>query len=173
METAENIRFNVIRNALYHTARRRSAELWSRIFSFIIIALGTAAMSDLAGGIGIPAIVPGALVALAGAAQLVFDFAGQARTHQQLQRQYYELLADMEESLDPAEQDLARWRADMIRITSDEPPIYRAIDAKAYNDAIDAADFDAGERLTIPWHHNILGHLWHFDGHRYVKLCEK
>jgi hypothetical protein len=61
----------------------------------------------------------------------------------------------------------------MIRITADEPPVLRAIDAKAYNDALDAlATFPAGERLLIPFHHRLLGAWLPFEGHSYRKVAE-
>lgn len=169
----DNLRFNVLRNALYHTARRRVFERINRILNFAIIALGATAMSDIIIRSDISPIWLGATVTIIGALQLVFDFARQARDHQILQRDYYHLLAEIEEKTEANEADCARWQAKIIRITSDEPPILRALDAKAYNDALDALDiYESSERLRIPLLHQWLGSLFSFEGHTYRKFNE-
>lgn len=64
----------------------------------------------------------------------------------------------------------AAWASKMARIAGDEPPVLRALDAKAYNDEFDALEFsDPGERLYIPWWHRVLGSLQSFEGHTYKK----
>jgi hypothetical protein len=171
----ENIRFNALRNALYHTGRRLTFERWNRWCNFAVILLGAAAMADFAKGAGFGdhQYVLGGLVAAVGAAQLVFDFAGRARDHQALQRDYYHLLADIEEAAAPDESLVSLWRGRMIRIAGDEPPTYRALDAKAYNDAIGATEiFPLTERLHIPWHHRLFGAFWAFEGYDYRKIGE-
>jgi hypothetical protein len=141
-----------------------------------VIILGTAAASDLASKVGLPGyqLWTGAAVAVVGAMQLVFDFGRCARDHQALQRDYYRLLAEIELQPDPDTAHCNVWWSEMVRITADEPPVLRAIDAKAYNDAIDAlGTFDIEtERLKIPWIQKVLGGLLHFDGHNYKKLSE-
>lgn len=173
MAERDNVRFNALRNALYHTSRRRYFERLHRTFTFATILLGTAAASDLLAGIGVSQIEFGFVVATVGALQLVLDFAGSARDHQGLQRSYYALLAEIEQRSEPTPGDCAGWQAQLFRIAGDEPPVFRAIDAKAYNDAIDAIDiFGEGERLRIPFSHRLLGSIWSFDGYSYRKLSE-
>ncbi|MGS4945165.1 hypothetical protein ACVDG3_06775 [Meridianimarinicoccus sp. RP-17] len=169
----DNIRFNVLRNALYHTARRRWFESWNRRFNFLVILLGAAAVGDLATRAGFDPISIGVAVATIGALQLVFDFSGQARDHQTLQRAYYHLLADIEATLNDTDEDRARWYGDMIRITADEAPTMRAADARAYNDAIDATEMDPDQRLIVPLLHQLLAHFVAFEGRNYPKLCER
>lgn len=169
----ENIRFNVLRNALYHTARRRTFERWNRIFNLLVILLGTAAAADALAAVQVSQVWIGLAVAVVGALQLVLDFAGQARVHQTLQRDYYLLLADIEATLAPSAGQCAEWQGRMIRITADEPPLLRAIDAKAYNDALDATSAQTSpERLHIPLLHRLLGGIVPFEGARYLKLDE-
>ena len=170
----ENLRFNTVRNALYHTARRRSYEFWARCFNFLVIILGTAAASDFLQRFGIEMVYPSIAVAIVGAVQLVFDPSGRARTHQVLQRDYYRLLAEIEMKHVCEEDDLARWRGELARIAADEPPVLRAIDAKAYNDALDALGTYNGEteRLVIPWSQRVAGNLFYFEGHAYKKIAE-
>ncbi|MDN5785714.1 hypothetical protein [Pseudorhodobacter sp.] len=169
----DSIRFNALRNALYHTARRRSLERFSRVFNFLIVVLGATAVSSVAVQFHLPSYLIGLAIAVIGALQLVFDFGRQARDHQVLQRDYYALLADVEANVDPTPADLATFSSRMIRITADEPPTYRAIDSKAYNDAIDGlGTHAAGERLHIPLLHRIFGGMFAFDGYGYRKRVE-
>jgi hypothetical protein len=169
-----NIRFNVLRNALYHSARRRSLERWNRIFNFAVVLLGAAAFGEALRHVGLGPQIIGAALAVIGALQLVLDFGRQARDHQVLQRDYYGLLADIEETPDPTPAQIAAWQGRMIRITADEPPTLRALDAKAYNDALAATEyFPPEERLHIPLHHRLLGSLFPFDGHNYLKQSER
>lgn len=173
MSNVENLRFNVLRNALYHTGRRRAAERWNRFFNFLVILLGAAAMSDVMRRFGIDLVWIGAAVSFVAAAQLVFDFGRQARDHQALQRDYYNLLAEIEECLDPNPAQCASWAAKMTRIAGDEPPVLRAVDAKAYNDALDAMDtYDHGEHLYVPWYQRLLASWFSFDGYNYRKFSE-
>ena len=173
----ENIRFNALRNALYHTGRRRSFERLNRWFNFAVILVGAAGVSEIFGkvhgalGDNGP-VIYGIMVAAIGAAQLAFDFGGNARDHQSLQRDYYNLLADIEETVEPSEQQLAAWNGRLTRIASDEPPIMRAIDAKAYNDAIDAMELDRGQLLHLPIYHRVLGRFFSYDGFTFRKRIE-
>lgn len=169
----ENIRFNVLRNALYHTARRRSLERLNRIFNFLIVVLGTAAASSMVEGLQVPTYFTGMAIAIVGALQLVYDFGRQARDHQTLQRDYYDLLADIEKGVDADVNCCAEWQSKMIKITANEPPILRAIDAKSYNDAIDAVGtYSSEERLFIPFSHRIIGGIVSFEGYDYKKIKE-
>ncbi|WP_151343387.1 hypothetical protein [Rhizobium leguminosarum] len=171
----ENIHFNVLRNALYHTARRMTLDRWNRWCSFLVIVLGAAAMADALKiyGVDIQRGWVGAAVAVVGAAQLVFDFGGRARDHQTLQREYYHLLSNIEAEAQPSEERVAGWYSQMIRIAGDEPPMMRALDAKAYNDAIDASGYyDRSQRLIIPVTHKLLGQFLSFEGVPYDTVAE-
>lgn len=167
-----NIRFNVLRNALYHTARRLRFERLNRFMNFAVVLLGAAAFSDILKGLSISQHWIGAAVAAIAAAQLAFDLGGMARTHQQLQRDYYNLLADIEVTIHPDEQQCAQWYASMVRIAADEPPIMRAVDAKAYNDAHASMELHADDRLVIPIRHMVFKNWCSFEGYTYQKFSE-
>lgn len=169
----DNIRFNVLRNALYHSNRRRFFERVNRGLNFLVVMLGTAAVGSFSTLLELDPRFLGLAVAAVGAFQLVWDVGRQARDHQSLQRDYYFLLAEIEQSMSPGAEEIAKWQSQMIRITADEPPVLRAIDAKAYNDAIDAlGKFDASERLIVPVWHRFAGLIFSFDGHEYKKKNE-
>ncbi|OWV70419.1 hypothetical protein ATY77_16770 [Rhizobium sp. R634] len=173
--SVRDLRFDALRNGLYHTARRMTFERRNRICNFLVIILGAAAMGDAFKpyGFDIQKGWFGASVAIIGAAQLVFDFGGRARDHQSLQKEYYHLLADIEACLSPTDEQVAVWNGRMTRILSDEPPTYRVIDAKAYNDALDSlGNYDRSNRLIIPYSHRLLGSLFTFDGAPYDTIAE-
>lgn len=172
MSDVGNIRFNVLRNALYHTARRRKFERRSRWLNFGVIVAGASAMGGVLDILGGPPIVAAAAATLFGTIQLVFDPAGSARDHQALQRDYYGLLADIEAVLDPTDEQCVGWYSRMVRITGDETPTMRAVDAKAYNDAIDALEMGEALRLHIPLWQRPFQHFFAFEGYRYRKLDE-
>ncbi len=173
------IRFNALRNALYHTGRRMFYDRWNRFFNFAVVVLGATAFSDLAAVLA-PwlqvAVEPKLIafyVAIIGAMQLAFDFSGRARDHQSLQRDYYSLLGDIEECPEPANEQLSQWQGKLARIAGDEPPTLRARDAKAFNDALGATElYQASERLIIPFSHQLMGWFWPFEGHHYKKEGE-
>ncbi|WP_428700177.1 hypothetical protein [Stappia sp.] len=169
----DNIRFNVLRNALYHTARRMHFERLNRMFNFAVVILGAGAMGDVFARIGVDLIWIGAAIAAIGALQLVLDFGRMARDHQQLQRDYYHLLAEIESAASDDPKLCAEWYAQMIRITADEPPVLRALDAKAFNDALDATEiYPRSERLVLKPRHMLLGWLFAFEGSDFSKNSE-
>jgi hypothetical protein len=134
-----NPKFDAMRNAIYHTSRRRFFELLTRCLSFLVVASGTAAVAN------IHAIDPryaAAGAAMIGALQLVFDFSGRARTHEILQRKYYDLLAEIDGIQTPNDEQFLKWQAALNRIYADEPPPMRALDAIAYNAACRNMGYD-------------------------------
>jgi hypothetical protein len=71
-------------------------------------------------------------------AQLVFDFGGLAKVHEFLQRRLYEILGELEAADPNDERAVRKWSAKLLAITADEPMTMRALDAIAYNKALDA-----------------------------------
>jgi hypothetical protein len=105
--------------------------------------------------------------------QLVFDFGGRASTHIFLQKRYYDLLADMEvERNANSTEAKKRWSAKLLTIAGDEPIPMRALDALAYNAALDAWTSDPEElkehRLYVPWLYRRLRHVIAFQGTQFV-----
>jgi hypothetical protein len=100
--------------------------------------------------------------------QLTFDFGYKARTHEFLQRKYNEMLADIELETAP---DPAKWKSKLYTIASDEPMPMRALDALAYNAALDATISDVAtkqaNRLRVPFCHRLLRHFLAREGYEY------
>lgn len=156
-------RFDVLRSALYHTARRRWFDGLARFLNFVVVIAGAASLSDIVPKAHSDVLrsVSAIVTLLAGTLQLVYDFAGQARTHEILQKRFYELLAEIEatENTEGREQE---WKARFLKICADEPPMLRVLDAVAYNEAADALDTDWRLRIT-PWQ-SIVRHFLAFNG---------
>jgi hypothetical protein len=162
----ERPNFHALRNALYHTERRSALDFRNRILSLVTIVLGTGVASKIGDKIGISSWLEVGTV-LAATLQLVFDFGGQARNHDFLQRRYYEFLAEIEgKSLDTDEEKL-KLSAKLLLICSEEPVTMRALDAIAYNQAIDATVYDSAERkaqrLKVNWLQRLLRNWYAFQ----------
>lgn len=160
--------FHAVCNAQYHTARRRTLERWSRWLSALTIILGTAVVAEAAGSFGMRVDWLGLATAIAGTFQLVFDFAGRARTHELLQRRYYDLIAAIRRKPMANETEIADWNGVITLIYGDEPPVEPVGNALAYNAASNTLGAEAGELLVVPWWLLILGFFglvwsWRFE----------
>ncbi len=102
-------------------------------------------------------------------AQLAFDFGYRARTHEFLQKEYNRMLAEME--LDP-KPNAKRYNAKLFTIASDEPMPLRALDALAYNAAVDATIGDPAEKKCRVRTHRLLSQLIAFHAHEYTLESE-
>lgn len=126
--TAQGFRFELMRSAIYHDIRADwlgRANRWSLFWTLI---LGSGAVAALGAQLPTLGQISGLGVAVISALSLVWDFSGQARTHSDLKRQFYGLLADLEEGL-PAE----KIRAQERRLFAEEPPALRVVMATAEN----------------------------------------
>lgn len=159
-DQVRDVKFDALRNALYHSARRSALETMNRMINLVVIVAGAAAVSDLFG----PTFDVRwfALAAtIAGAFQLVFDFGGRAKEHAFLQKRFYDVVAEIEKSSTATEQDICRWRGDLVTIYADEPPTMRVLDAIAYNNAGDALDMPM--RIKVDFVRSALRHFLPFN----------
>lgn len=164
--TRDEVRFHFLRNALYHTARRRVLESWARWTTFLILVVGTSAAANLLGGWGITPAHLGAATAALAAAQFAFDFSGRAKAHEMLQLRYYEALAEVERRPVLTEEECAVEVGRLATLAAQEPPVYRALDALAYNEATDAlyGDAAAKDRLVVPFWCSVTRHFLYHNG---------
>tara|TARA_R110002126_G_scaffold220086_2_gene365450 strand:+ start:778 stop:1278 length:501 start_codon:yes stop_codon:yes gene_type:complete len=117
LDRLQEVRHNALRNALYHAGRRRSFEFWNKFLNFSIVLLGAGSTISVVGNIPHSAPYLGlavAAIAAIAAWQLVYDIAGRARDHQSLHKEYVAILAEMERTLIPRDQDCSNWDADML-----------------------------------------------------------
>ena len=169
----QDTKFDALRNAIYHTERSRFFNLVNRILNFIVIVLGAAVVGKIAAPhTGFDIWIELGVVLFA-TLQLVFDFGGRAGTHAFLQKRYYDVLADMEMSGDvDSTKAKKKWSAKLLTIAGDEPVTMRALDAIAYNSALDSLTADPqvlrDNRLYVPWWQRCLKHFVAFQGTQFV-----
>jgi hypothetical protein len=163
MMTASQLRHVSMRNALYHLARRRWLETWGKLFNFFIVVAGSSAAADIFGYFPESRIWLPLGIAAIGALQLVYDFSGQARTHEILQRRYYSLLAEIDECVAPTKIQCAKWLAEISRMAGDEPPTLRALDAIADNQATSTI-YGGGSRLRVTWWQSLTRQILAHNG---------
>ncbi|RTE92821.1 hypothetical protein [Bradyrhizobium sp. LVM 105] len=161
-------KFDALRNAIYHTARKNFYDGLNRLLNFLVIVLGAAVAGKASKLFEIDETWLEFAVLIVATAQLTFDFGYKARTHEFLQRKYHELLADLE--LDSA-LDGQKWKSKLQTIAADEPMPMRALDALAYNAAVDATYFEpvdrANNRLWVPLSHRLLKNFIARNGYNY------
>ena len=159
-----DLRFEILRNAIYHTARNQFLDGCARYINFVVIVLGTSAAAQL--GSETWKLDPKWLAAAAAffaTFQLVGGFAVSARVHAYLQRRCYELLAELEGTVSLDESKIAALRAKLIILYGEEPPPMRALDAVAYNAACDSIG-KSTERVKINGWQSLWRHIYPFNG---------
>jgi hypothetical protein len=169
----EDPKFDALRNAIYHSARSKFFDLLNRAINFIVIVLGAAVVGKIVSQHhGLDNWIEFGVVLFA-TLQLVFDFGGRASTHTFLQKRYYDVLAEMETSRNvDSREGKKKWSAKLLTIAGDETITMRALDAVAYNSALDAWTTDPkalrADRLHVAWWQRLLKHLLTFQGTKFV-----
>ncbi|MEM9495017.1 MAG: hypothetical protein AAGA09_03355 [Pseudomonadota bacterium] len=161
-----DLRFDLLRNALYNSAREGFFALLHRMVMFVVAFAGTGAAVNLLGDEPekLISIFAGLLVAFAATADLVFDLGGSARVHAGLKQRFFSLLAELEVSAGD-EDELKKIQKQMTSIYGEEPPIKRVVDAIAWNQArlSNEPDVTAEQLLRISFFQGILQHIWAFN----------
>ena len=133
---------------------------------FTIVACGTAGVSNsFETYVGQSTL--SALTALLATADLVLDLRAKAELHGKLKFSYFELLAKVEESLTLTDENSAKLQAEKIRLTATEPSEFRAVDAIAHNEAVDALGRDEQFRVRLPIWRRMLAHFVPFRGYTF------
>jgi hypothetical protein len=139
MTERQRIEFRCVRNAAYHEDFEYHYARAHRVLMFVVVAVGTfAAGMSLATWLSqthdsIYPVLGTSGAVLAGLIDLVWDVDGRARLHASLRRKCFDLLArlragESEDNID----------AELIRTYADEPPTKHAVNALAFNAAVDA-----------------------------------
>ena len=163
----EDVEFECVRSAIYNGARMHFLDRSHRWMMFVVIASGAATVASFLRPMGVLPEVFALVSTIIGAANIAFGFATRARDHDYLRRRYYELIAKLTEGR--AEGDIAeRIHCEMLRLTATEPPPLRALDAIAYNAALDGLGRDPAHRIPIRWWESALRHLYPFNGTNFV-----
>lgn len=153
-----NLRFSLHEKISYYSMREQALSRFFRFFTGLQVFLGTGAVASMAEVLPVPPIILIGIAALAGVLLLVLDPAGAARDHRTLRGRYHHILADFEES-DCSVQVVRSLRASKLRVDADAPPIYRAVQAMAYNAAVNgiySEDIAKRHRYEIKWYQTLF-----------------
>lgn len=163
MSAAGQFRFELVNAVLYHRDRLTWFTTLHRGAMFANVFLGTGAVALLLQQHRWLIVSASLLLALTSAASLAMDFAGSARKHEDRRRTYHDLAAQLEES--PGDEaSLRTLRAKMIRAAADDPHVYKAADATAFNAAIKSLGRDPVDEFVLtPWQRRFR-HLRSYSG---------
>jgi hypothetical protein len=154
--------FDILRNAIYHTARHAFLDRINRFIVFLVIGFGTSAAAQFGQHFGLDDKWLAAAAAFVATLQLVADFGVSASLHAYLQKRCYELLSELEIVPDGETDDVLKLRSRLTLIYGDEPPQMRALDAIAFNAASDSL----GRKITLKilWWQSLARHFYPFNG---------
>lgn len=156
----EDIQFEIDKSLRYHQRLRGSYDWRYKLVIFGVIASGSTAFSKIGGF----SEWFGALAALLGTVELVFSFSHKARDHEMLYRRFSDLYAEMQNTVDPTDEQIRGWMKARVVIEADEPPILRALEAACYNDVLLAWGRDRNEMYKLGLAHRLFMNIWPFNG---------
>ncbi|QEE24498.1 hypothetical protein CS053_08285 [Rhodanobacter glycinis] len=127
--------WGVQRSQRYHARRSAFFDRWNKATALVGILAGSAVMATLGAYLPHWIAIAGALaIIIMSGVDLVAGAAEMARRHDSLRRRYCELEALIAANPHPRDVQLAEWQAGRLRIESDEPPTYVALDILCDNE---------------------------------------
>jgi hypothetical protein len=117
--TVEAIQFSVHVAMRYHLRRRAWYDRFHRASALVLALAGSSCAVAILGDLLPVAEVLSLGVAVAGAAELAFDFTGRARAEDALYRRFNALACDITAALDRTEAKLREWNARRLLIKAD------------------------------------------------------
>ncbi len=165
MTEIEKAKFTCIRNATYHEDRASHFAFMHRVFMFLVVAVGTASIGASISHENFWATAGTAVAVLAGLFDLLWNVDGMARLHSGLRSRCYDLLARLEAGESPA-----TIRTELLRIVGEEPPAMYAVDAIAFNRAVDAMGRDQGQKYQLKDWQVFLRNCWRFRPNQFPTL---
>lgn len=166
-ETSETSKIDEFRciclmNARYHSTREAFLDTVHRWLMFGIIIFGASSVIDFLRPWN--KVASGALAAIFGALDLVFDLSNRARAHALMKRRYFELLADVTEG----HKTVAGGYACMHRLSADEEPAYHALISASWNAAQEMVYGSKAEKYEIGWFKTGCKNLLRFEGSEFT-----
>ena len=145
--------FGVRRSIRYHIYRRAFFDRLGNLTTFLTIASGGGVL--VASG-GTPdtfwTMFYGGAAALFGTIDLVLGFALKARDHSDLAKRFTELEQQIVRiGSNPTEKDVADITCARLEIETDEPPIFRVLDATCHNELVRSYGYGKTQRVKIGW----------------------
>lgn len=149
-------------NARYHSTREAFLDTVHRWLMFGIIIFGASSIIDFLSPW--TKVASGALTAVFGALDLVFDLSNRARAHALMKRRYFELLADVTEG----HKNVTEGDACMHRLSADEEPAYHALISASWNAAQEMVYGSEAEKYKIGWFRTVFKNLLRFEGSKFT-----
>jgi hypothetical protein len=166
VSAVDQLVFELTNAVLYHRDRLTWFVTLHRGAMFANVFLGTGAVATLLQEQRWLTIAASLLLAFVSAASLAFDFAGSARKHEDRRRVYHDLAAQLEESVGD-EAACRAIRAKLIRAAADDPHVYNAADALAFNAAIKSLGRDPADEFILTDCQRRLRHLRSYSSTRF------
>jgi hypothetical protein len=156
------VRFGCTRNAAYHEDMESFYAKWHRFLMFVVVVVGTLSAGASLARDSRTATIGTAIAVLAGLTDLLWNVDGMARLHSTLRRRCFDLLARLE-----ADESLAGIKAEFVRIVADEPPGLNAVNALAFNAAVDALGRPPDQKYKLNWWQSTLRHWIRFQPNQF------
>jgi hypothetical protein len=163
---ADQLWFELTTAALYHRDRLTWFVTLHRGAMFANVFFGTGAVAALLQQRQWLIVTASMMLAFVSAASLAFDFAGSARKHEDRRRTYHDLAAQLEEGSQD-ETALRTLRAKMIRAAADDPHVYKAAEAVAFNGAIKSLGRDPSDEFVLTPRQHFLRHVRSYSGTKF------
>ena len=159
------LEFRCVRNAAYHEDMERHYARIHRFLMFLVIAIGTVSLGASLVSDNRLALAGTGIAVLAGLIDVHWNIDGMARLHSALRRRSYDLLARLE-----ANEPIHSINAEFIRIVADEPPAMHAVNALAFNAAVDALGRPKDQKYKITWWQAALRHWIRFQPNEFPTI---
>lgn len=159
-EKWRDLLFSVRRSSRYHTHRRKFFDklgVWS---DFLIIVSGGTVVGCVSSGE--PdykkwAIIFGAVTSVIGSFDLVIGFAGRARDHHDLCREFSQLEREMMSANEErTAENLAKFTNRRLEIEEEEPPLLHVLNAYCHNELVQAMGLSKEHRANVQWWQSIF-----------------
>ena len=166
-----NLLFGVRRSVRYHRRRERFLDAVHNLGALITAISGSGAVMVLLSDLDEAwAIGAAAIVAVAGAVEVVLRPAKFARLHSELARDFIGLEKEMLRQggtiSDAALADLEVMR---LEIEAREPPALRVLDAMCHDELVTALGIRESERADPKWYQRMLAQVFDVGAHRLHK----
>lgn len=158
----DGFRCESLMNARYHSMREAFLDSVHRWLMFGIIVFGASSVIDFL--MPWTKVAAGALAAIFGALDLVFDLSNRARAHALMKRRYFELLADVTEG----RKNVTEGYACMHRFSADEEPAYHALINTCWNAAQEMVYGSNAEKYKIGWFKTCWKNILRFEGSKFT-----
>jgi hypothetical protein len=149
-------------NARYHSTREAFLDSVHRWLMFGIIVFGASSVINILR----PwvTLASGALTAMFGALDLVFDLSNRARAHALMKRRYFELLAEVI----GGQKKVTDGYACMHKFSADEEPAFHALLIASWNAAQEMVYGSKAEKYKIGWFKMSCKNFLRFEGSEFI-----